>query len=343
MSSNLRVNADILSPQYGHTWAMADSAARLLRLLGLLQRQSSWSSADLVERLDVDARTIRRDVERLRSLGYEVQGIPGAGGGYRLGGGTDVPPLLFEDDEAMAVAVVLGVSAAAAVPGIERGALTALAKLDRLLPARLRTQLAALRAATVSLVSPTEAVAPESLVGLARACDNHLRATFSYVAQDGRHSDRRVEPYRLVATDRRWYLVAYDLDRDDWRTFRVDRASSVTVTGHTFSPRAIDDPGRMVAEALTTTGYAHRAVVRVKAPADEVARRIAPEIGVTEPDGPDARVELGVDDFDWLAGYLVGLGLDFDVIEPVEMRQHLSALGRRLHTTHAAVRRDRAQ
>jgi predicted DNA-binding transcriptional regulator YafY len=313
---------------------MADSAARLLRLLGLLQRRSSWSGADLTERLGVDARTVRRDVERLRSLGYEVQGIPGAGGGYRLGGGTDVPPLLFEDDEAMAVAVVLGASAGAAVPGIERSALTALAKLDRLLPARLRTQLAALRAATISLASPTEVVPPESLVGLARACDNHLRATFSYVAQDGRHSDRRVEPYRLVATDRRWYLVAYDLDRDDWRTFRVDRASSVTVTGHTFHPRPIDDPGRMVAEAITTTGYSYRAVVRVHAPAGEVARLIAPEVGVTRPDGPGATVELGIDRFNWLAGYLIDLGLDFEVIEPIEMRAHLSALGERLHHAH---------
>ena len=313
---------------------MADSAARLLRLLGLLQRRSAWSGADLVERLEVDARTVRRDVERLRSLGYQVQGIPGAGGGYRMGGGTDVPPLLFEDDEAMAVAVVLGVSAGAAVPGIERGALTALAKLDRLLPARLREQLTALRAATVSLASPTEVVSSESLVGLAQACDNNLRATFSYVDGDGRHSDRRVEPYRLVATDRRWYLVAYDLDRNDWRTFRVDRASVVTVTGHTFHPRPIDDPGRMVAEAITTTGYAHRAVVRVKAPAEEVARLIAPHVGVTEPDGTGSTVELGLDDFDWLAGYLIGLGLDFEVLEPVEMRAHLRALGARLLGAH---------
>jgi predicted DNA-binding transcriptional regulator YafY len=322
---------------------MADSAARLLRLLGLLQRQSSWSGADLVGRLGVDARTVRRDVERLRSLGYEIHGVPGAGGGYRLGGGTDVPPLLFEDDEAMAVAVVLGVSAGAAVPGIERGALTALAKLDRLLPARLRTQLTALRAATVSLASPTDVVAPESLVGLARACDNHLRATFSYVAQDGRASDRRVEPYRLVATDRRWYLVAYDLDRDDWRTFRVDRASAVTITGHTFHPRPIDDPGRMVAEALTTSGYTYRAVVRVSAPASEVARLVAPEVGVTRPDGTGSTVELGIDRFNWLAGYLIDLGLDFEVIEPVEMRRHLAALGRRLTKVHAAASPVRAR
>ncbi len=314
---------------------MADRATRLLRLLGLLQRRPAWTGAELAQRLEVEPRTLRRDVERLRSLGYQVQGTPGLTGGYRLGGGTDVPPLLFDDDEAMAVAVVLGVSAGAAVPGIERGTLAALAKLDRLLPPRLRAPLVALRAATVTLASSTEVVSTESLIGLARACDGHQLTTFSYVAQDGRHSDRRVEPHRLVATDRRWYLVAYDLDRRDWRTFRVDRASSVTVTGHTFVPRPLEDPARMVAEAISTTGYAHRVVVLFDAPADEVTRLIPPYVGVAGPDGAGTRVELGVDDFDWLAGYLIGLGLAFEVIEPVEVRRHLAALAEHLHRTHS--------
>jgi predicted DNA-binding transcriptional regulator YafY len=317
---------------------MADPAARLLRLLGLLQRRAFWSGIELAGRLEVDTRTVRRDVERLRVLGYQVQGVPGTGGGYRLGGGTDVPPLLFDDDEAMAVAVVLGVSARAAVPGIEHGALAALTKLDRLLPPRLRAQLTALRASTVSLysdMSSSEPVSTESLVALAQACDNHQRATFAYTAQDGRHSERRVEPHSLVATDRRWYLVCYDLDRHDWRTFRVDRASSVTVTGHTFHPRPLDDPARMVAEAISTAGYRLRAVVRVKAPPKDVARLVPAYVGVTEPDGVHTKLELGFDDFDWMAGFLVGLGLDFEVIEPVELTRHLSALGDRLRRAHA--------
>jgi predicted DNA-binding transcriptional regulator YafY len=313
---------------------MPDAPARLLRLLGLLQRRSAWSGADLAERLGVEGRTLRRDVQRLRELGYQVDGAPGAGGGYRLRGGQDLPPLLFEDDEAMAVAVVLGVSAGAAVPGIERGALGALSKLDRLLPSRLRAQLTTLRAATVSLVAPTDVVATESLIELAKACDNHLRATFSYRAHDGRQTDRRVEPYRLVATERRWYLVAYDLDRADWRTFRVDRASSVRVTGHTFDPRPIGDPARMVAEAITTMGYTHRVLVRLKAPVDQVARLVGPHTGLVGSDGSDSTVELGADNFDWLAGYLVGLGVDFEVIEPVEVRQHLLALAERLRRAH---------
>jgi predicted DNA-binding transcriptional regulator YafY len=321
---------------------MAEPAARLLRLLGLLQRRSAWSASDLAERLEVDTRTVRRDVEKLRSLGYQIQGIPGVGGGYHLGGGTDVPPLLFEDDEAMAVAVVLGVSAGAAVPGIERGALTALAKLDRLLPPRLRAQLTALRAATVSLASPTDVVSAEALITLAQACDSNQRVTFSYVAQDGRPSDRRVEPHRLVATDRRWYLVAYDLDRDDWRTFRVDRASSVVATGHTFHPRPLEDPGRMVAEGIATAGYAHRAVVLVEAPVEEVAVLISPYAGVSSRDGDRTRVDLGYDDVDWLAGFLIGLGLAFEVLEPVELRRDIAALGRRLQRAHPAVARRRA-
>jgi predicted DNA-binding transcriptional regulator YafY len=314
---------------------MPDSSVRLLRLLGLLQRRASWSGAELAERLEVDARTVRRDVERLRTLGYQIEGIPGAAGGYHLGGGTDVPPMLFEDDEAMAIAVVLGLSAGAAVPGIERSALTALAKLDRLLPPRLRTRLAALRHATVSLIPPSEVVSTETLILLAEACDNHQRALFSYRAHDGRGSERRVEPHRLVATDRRWYLVAFDLDREDWRTFRIDRVSSLRVPGHTFVPRPLSDPARMVAEGISTAHYTHTAVVVVKAPLEEVAPIIAPNVGVLAAAGPAATLlELGIDDFEWLAGYLIGLGLDFEVREPAALRAFMATLGARLSQVH---------
>jgi predicted DNA-binding transcriptional regulator YafY len=251
-----------------------------------------------------------------------------------------VPPLLFEDDEAMAVAVVLGVSASAAVPGVERGALAALAKLDRLLPPRLRTQLVALRAATVPLVSPTEFVSTEHLIKLAQACDNRQRATFSYSAQDAKASRRRVEPHRLVATERRWYLVAYDLDRDDWRTFRLDRISEVEVLGHTFVPRALDDPARMVAEGIAVAPYRHRAVVTMQGSPEDVARLVTSYVGVVEQEGEHARVELGFDDLDWVAGYLVGLGMEFEVLEPAELRLHLSKLGRRLQRVHGGSRRE---
>ena len=314
---------------------MPDSAARLLRLLGLLQRRASWSGADLAERLEVDTRTVRRDVERLRGLGYQIDGVTGAAGGYHLGGGTDVPPMLFEDDEAMAIAVVLGLSAGAALPGIERSALTALAKLDRLLPPRLRARLAVLRHATVSLVPPSEVVSTEALILLAEACDNHQRALFSYRAHDGRGSERRVEPHRLVATDRRWYLVAFDLEREDWRTFRVDRISSVQVPGHTFVPRPLSDPAKMVAEGITTSFYTHTAVVVVKAPLAEVATVIAPHVGVLSEAGPASTLlEFGIDNFEWSAGYLVGLGLEFEVRQPAALRAYMATLGARLSEAH---------
>ncbi len=230
---------------------MSDSAARLLRLLGLLQRQPRWNGGDLADQLAVTTRTLRRDVERLRALGYSVESAPGAEGGYRLRAGTDLPPLLLDDDEATAMAVALGWSAGTALWGIETPALTALTKLDRLLPGRLRIQVAAIRASTVALSRPAEALPADRLVPLARACESQQLVRFPYAAADGRHSERRAEPYRLVATERRWYLVAYDLDRQDWRTFRVDRMAAVPeITGHTFIPRRLEDPARLVAEAL---------------------------------------------------------------------------------------------
>jgi predicted DNA-binding transcriptional regulator YafY len=316
---------------------MADPALRLLRLLGLLQRRDTWSGGELSDRLEVDVRTVRRDVDRLREFGYQISGAPGVTGGYRLGGGSDVPPLLFEDDEAMAVAVVLGVSATTAVPGIERGALTALTKLDRLLPPRLRAELSALRAATVPLVTATEVVSTECLIELAKACDTHQRATFTYRASNGDETERRVEPHRLVATDRRWYLVAYDLDRDDWRTFRVDRISSASVLGHTFVPRQLSDAARLVAEGITTAPYPHRAVVLLEVELAEAAQRIPPSVGVLTAMGERTKLELGFDDPDWVAGYLIGLGHPFEIAEPDALRSHVARLGDRLTATHAAT------
>ena len=236
----------------------------------------------------------------------------------------------------MAVAVVLGASATAAVPGIEQGALAALAKLDRLLP-RLRSQLWALRAATVSLARPSEVVSTEALARLAQACDGRQRATFVYQAQDGAQSERRVEPHRLVATDRRWYLVAFDVDRDDWRTFRFDRAASVVVTGHTFIPHPLEDPGRRVAEAITAAPYAHKAVARVASPLALVAKRVSPSVAVLRPEAGQSIVEIGFDNFDWVISYLIDLGLEFEVLQPLELREYLSALGERLAGSHRAA------
>ena len=321
MPANLRTDADSFGPQSRlSSLRVPDSASRLLRLLGLLQRRPAWSGPELSAALGVDARTVRRDAERLRNLGYQVDASPGTGGGYRLGVGAQVPPLLLDEEEATAVAVVLGVMASVAVPGVERGALAALTKLDRLLPPRLRGQLVSLRASTVALLPRMETVPAEQLVSFARACDLHERVTFAYRAHDGAESERRAEPHRLVATDRRWYLVAFDLDRHDWRTFRVDRAGAVVLTGHTFVPRHLEDPARMVTEGIATAGYSYRAVVRVHAPLDQVVRRIQPTVGVVSGRGTETIVEIGVDDFEWLAGYMTGLGWDFEVLEPAAGR-----------------------
>jgi len=317
---------------------MSDSAARLLHLLGLLQRRHRWSGAELANELAVTTRTLRRDVERLRGLGYVVESGPGSDGGYRLLAGSDLPPLLLDDDEATAMAVALGWSAGSALWGIEAPALTALTKLDRLLPGRLRTQVAAIRAATVALSRPADVLPADRLVPLARACESQQLVRFPYGAADGRHSERRAEPYRLVATDRRWYLVAFDLDRQDWRTFRVDRMLAVPeVTGHTFAPRPLADPARLVADALSAAPYRYQAVVRVAAPAAEVEQRIPPTVGVVEAAGRRAAtLRMGADDFEFLTSRLVGLGLPFEVLEPVELRDHFRILGEALRQAHSA-------
>jgi predicted DNA-binding transcriptional regulator YafY len=313
---------------------MPATAARLLQLLGLLQRRPMWTGPELADRLGVDARTVRRDVERLRDLGYRVDAAPGVSGGYRLGVGTDLPPLLLDDDEALAVTVVLGISASGAVPGVDRAALATLARIDRLLPPRLRTQLAALRTTTVSLVPPAERLPTEQLVRLAQACDGHERVVFVYRARDGQVSERRVEPHRLVTTDRRWYLVAYDLDRGDWRTFRVDRAETVRLTGHLFEPRPLDDPGRLVAEGISSAPYLYQAVVRIDAPVETVAPRVTPDIGSVSVEDGATILRLGADTLEWLAGRLVGLGVAFEVREPPELRSHLAALGAAVVRSH---------
>lgn len=314
---------------------MAESAARLLRLLGLLQRRASWGGPELADALGVDVRTVRRDVERLRGLGYDVTAVPGVAGGYRLDvGGGQVPPLLLDDDEATAVAVVLGVMASVAVPGVEAGALKALTKLDRMLPPRLRGQLSALRQTTVAVLPRMDAVPAEQLVAFARACDVAERVRFRYRSWDGTATERRTEPHRLVATDRRWYVVAWDLDRDGWRTFRVDRSTDVVLTGHTFERRPLADPLRMVQEGVARVSHDVTALVRIDAPAAEVTARVGPAVGTVEERDGATVAAIWADSLGWLLGYLVNLGWGFEVLEPPEWRRALGRLGGRVAAAH---------
>jgi predicted DNA-binding transcriptional regulator YafY len=310
------------------------TAGRLLHLLALLQRRPSWSGQDLAERLGVDARTVRRDVERIRELGYLVESTPGTAGGYHLGVGADMPPLLLDEDEAMALAVLLGVSAAFAVPGIEGAALAMLARVDRLLPPRLQRQVKALRAATIPLMGPVEVVPAAHLASLAQACEANELVSFDYRSREGKNTSRRAEPYRLVATDRLWYLVAYDLERRDWRTFRVDRVKQVRLTGHAFVPREHPDPGRLVSEAITSSGYHYQAVVTFRCTVEEVRRRVPPHIGAVEASADGAVLRIGADQAAWLTSYLIGLGLAFEVVSPPELREEVLAIAQRAAASH---------
>ncbi|WP_155893048.1 helix-turn-helix transcriptional regulator [Intrasporangium chromatireducens] len=239
--------------------------ARILRLLDLLQSRPTWSGTELAERLGVTTRSVRRDVERLRELGYPVRAAHGAAGGYQLGTGRRLPPLLLDDEEAVAVAVCLRLAAGGTVEGLGEAAMRTLAKLDQVLPSRLHAQVDAIHSATVTLDGPTPSVDSSTLLTIARAVRETERITFTYNAPRG-DSERRVEPYRLVATGRRWYLMAFDLDREDWRTFRLDRMAAVRSGGWRFRPREAPDATAYVRRAISQAAYEHVARVRIAAP-----------------------------------------------------------------------------
>lgn len=248
---------------------------RVLALLGLLQQRQVWTGPELAGRLGVTPRTVRRDVERLRTLGYPVHAGQGVGGGYRLGPGQDLPPLLLDDEEAIATAVSLLAGAGGAVAGAGDAALRALTKLDRVLPTRLRHEVRALSGSVESFGGGRTPVDPEVLMTLARACRDEVEAGFDYPS-GSEVRRRRVEPYRLVASDRRWYLLAYDLDRDDWRSFRVDRMTDVSARTWRFRTRAAPDAATYVQEGVANRVYPHQARFVVHASADTVRAQIRP-------------------------------------------------------------------
>jgi predicted DNA-binding transcriptional regulator YafY len=311
----------------------AGSPARLLSLLSLLQTPREWPGSELAERLGVSLRTIRRDVERLRDLGYPVQATMGAVGGYRLVAGAAMPPLLLDDEEAVAVAVGLRTAAGQAVAGIEEASVRALAKLQQVLPSRLRYRVSTLTAATVPLVGYGPTVDPETLATLAAAVASHERVRFGYRASDGTDSDRLVEPRHLVAAGRRWYLIGYDNDRDDWRIFRVDRVREPGRTGVRTPPRPLPggDPAAYLTGRLYDLAPTYRAVATLHAPVEEVRQRLGDVAGELEPvDARTCRLRSNVDTLDWLAFRLAMLGCEFEVHEPAELVAYLAELGARI-------------
>ncbi|GAA0965832.1 WYL domain-containing protein [Acrocarpospora macrocephala] len=310
---------------------MLETSARLLRLLSLLQARRDWSGADLAERLNVSERTVRRDVERLRDLGYPVNATRGTDGGYRLGAGTAMPPLLLDDDEAVAVAVGLRTAAGGSVTGIEETSVRALAKLEQVLPSRLRYRVNTLQTYTepVPADRPGPAVDPSVLTALAAACRDQERLRFDYRAHDGTTGVRTVEPHRLVSWGRRWYLVAWDVDRQDWRTFRVDRVEPRVPTGPRFPPRDPPEGGAAayVARGVSAAAWRYRSRVVVHAPAEVVTERVNPAVGVVEAlDEHTCVLHTGADSLNTLAVYLGMLDLDFEVTEPPELIDHIRDL-----------------
>lgn len=317
---------------------MLETSARLLRLLSLFQQRQDWSGPQLAERLGVTVRTIRRDVDRLRELGYPVHATIGTVGGYRLGAGTKMPPLLLDDEEAVAVAVGLRTAANGSVAGIEETSVRALAKLEQILPSHLRHRVSALNTVTVNANRPTAVVSADLLTTLAAACRDHQRLRIDYRSHDGTESLRLVEPHKLVHAGSRWYLVAFDVDRDDWRTFRVDRSRPWTPAGPRFAPRTPPDGniGAYASWALGVERYRYRARFTMHAPADRVAAKVTAEAGLVEAiDERSCTLRSGSDSLDGLALHITLLGFDFTVHEPPELIERFAVLGDRM--TRAAT------
>ncbi|WP_327291805.1 helix-turn-helix transcriptional regulator [Streptomyces sp. NBC_01198] len=311
---------------------MLETSARLLRLLSLLQSRRDWTGPELADRLDVTARTVRRDVERLRALGYPVHAAPGTAGGYRLGAGAALPPLLLDDEEAVAVALCLRTGAGGTVEGIEETSVRALAKLEQVLPSRLRHRVQSMQAVTVQPRSHGPIVNQQLLTLVGAACRDREQLRFDYLDHGGSASRRTVEPYRLVHHGHRWYLLAYDVDRTDWRTFRVDRIEPKPPTGPRFTPRELpDDAAAYVAKGVTSRAYRYQAVILLHTSAATLAEYDWTGFGtVTVHDDLSCELRTGFESLEALAMYVGMLGVEFEVKEPPELADHLRTVAARL-------------
>ncbi|WP_244930284.1 YafY family protein [Nocardioides sp. W7] len=302
------------------------TSARMLRLLSLLQTHRYWPGGELSERLDVSPRTLRRDIDRLRELGYSVDAVRGVSGGYQLRAGGQLPPLLLEDEEAVAIAVGLRTAAAGAVAGMEETSVQALTKVIALMPPRLRRQLDALRTQTENFTWGGGPVVDATvLTTLAQGCRDDEPLRFGYTARDAEPTERWVEPHRLVSLGRRWYLVAYDRDRQDWRSFRVDRISGPQLSGGRFRPRELpaQDALTFVQSGIRRMPQRYAVRVRVQAPT-EVVQRVVQQWGTTTPDEDGCLLEMNVDDLRWPLMVLAQVGADFTIEGPSELRDKVA-------------------
>ncbi|MFI5762181.1 helix-turn-helix transcriptional regulator [Streptomyces sp. NPDC051563] len=314
---------------------MTDTPARLLSLLSLLQTPREWPGSELAERLRVSARTIRRDIDRLRELGYPVEATLGAEGGYRLVAGAAMPPLVLDDEEAVAIAVGLRAGAGHAIEGVEEASVRALAKLEQVLPGRLRRRVGALQSATVAVTRGDGAsVDPRTLTAIASAVAGPERLRFAYRDREGTASRRLVEPYRLVSTGSRWYLVAYDMEREDWRTFRVDRVSEPSATGVRFAPRELPmDAEEFVRRGLRggETTYTVDVTFEGGAGLPEWVREHVVPAGGGGGGGAGVRVRFeSADSPEWVVARLALTGVPFAVHGPEVLVEAARGLGARL-------------
>ena len=298
-----------------------NTSARMLRLLSLLQTHRYWPGSELSDRLEVSPRTLRRDIDRLRELGYSVDAVRGVAGGYQLRAGGSLPPLLLEDEEAVAIAVGLQTAANGSISGMEDSSVQALTKVIGLMPPRLRRQMDAIRSQTENLPWRGGPELDASLLAtLAQACRDDEPIKFTYTARESEPTDRWVEPHRLVTLGRRWYLVAYDRDRQDWRSFRVDRISDPRTTGQRFRPRELpaEDALSFVQAGIKQMPQRYAVRVRIAAPVADVAAAVTHWGTASGTDG-DCLLEMNLDSLEWPVVVLMGLDADFSVESPPEL------------------------
>jgi predicted DNA-binding transcriptional regulator YafY len=335
-SDDRAASGQILAGRWTTLWDMADPTSRMLRLLSLLQTHRHWAGSELADRLDVSERTLRRDIDRLRELGYPVDATRGTEGGYQLAAGSQLPPLLLDDDEAVAIAVGLRAAAGNSVDGIEESSVRALAKLEQVLPARLRSRIGALQQFSEPMTwggpsGPT--IDPSDLTEIAGACRDAVRLRFDYERRDGESGGRMVEPHRLVSAGRRWYLVAWDVDREDWRTFRVDRMVEPKALTRPFTPRALPDgmeAAAFVEAGIQTMNTMTEAVVTVAATVDEIAEQRPMARWTGEALDGATRLTLRAERVEWLAVAIAALPFAVAVHEPPELADAVRAMGERL-------------
>lgn len=312
---------------------MTTASTRVLRLLSLLQGRREWSGSELSERLEVDVRTVRRDANRLRELGYVIESAAGPGGGYRLAAGAHTPPLLLDDEEVLTIALALG-SAAGSLGNLTQAALGLLVKLDQLLPARLRRKWKSIADVTMTLPGHDAAVDPRLLTALAAACRDARRVRFNYGDREKRETSRDVEPMRLVHTGRVWYLAAWDIEREDWRTFRLDRIDvSIGVRlGPAYVPRSPpEDFATLVSRAISAAPYSHRARLRIPLPLEQARRRVPAWVGMLEPlDETHCVALLSANSHAALVALIVNAAVPFELIEPAELATSIRAVAERL-------------